>query len=469
MKLSLPSRRQFLRQGALMSLAFSGLRHLYGQNSARDEPFEDHLRRDKKRILDLPSGFSYHAFSKTGEEMNDGLLVPGAHDGMGSFEGGDGRTILVRNHELDSGATSTSPFGEKRVLLGNVDVKKLYDAGRKKKPGLGGTTTLVYDTRRQRLEKHFLSLGGTYRNCAGGVTPWKSWITCEEDTSTPNEGGQNSDDPMEQEHGYNFEVPATEEVHLYDAVPLMAMGRFRHEAVAIDPGTGIVYQTEDRSDGLLYRFIPNKPGKLLSGGRLQTLRIKDLKRADTRNFQDATFKPGEKVAVEWLDIRDVESPDDDLRYQGYFESGAARFARAEGIWYGKDAIHFACTNGGHAKKGQIWRYYPSENEGTAREHETPAQLELFIEPNDGTLVENCDNVTLAPWGDLIICEDGRNPQYLVGVTPEGKTYHFARNNLSEFAGACFSPDGTTMFVNIFSPGMTLAITGPWEQVRPRNI
>jgi uncharacterized protein len=466
MKLSLlSSRRHFLQQGALVSLAFAGLRNLYAQKASDEPPLDANLRRDEKRILDLPPGFSYHQISKAGEKMDDGLLVPGCHDGMGTFAGTAGRTILVRNHEMDAGATKNSPFGEKRVLLPKVDVRKLYDAGRSKRPGLGGTTTLVYDTKQKRLEKHFLSLGGTYRNCAGGVTPWNTWITCEEDVSKPNESGQNSEDPMEKEHGYNFEVPASDVMRLIDPVPLKAMGRFRHEAVAVDPRTGIVYQTEDRSDGLLYRYIPQQPGKLAAGGRLQALRLKDQNRADTRNFREAQFKSGEKLAVEWVDMRDIESPDDDLRYQGYFEYGTARFARGEGIWYGRDAIHVACTNGGTAKKGQIWRYFPSPKEGIPGEKETPGQIELFIEPNDGTLVENCDNVTMAPWGDLIVCEDGKNPQYLVGVTPEGKTYRFGRNTISEFAGACFSPDGTTMFVNILNPGTTLAITGPWERLR----
>jgi uncharacterized protein len=467
MNLSRPSsRRQFLHQSALVSLAFSGLRNVYAQTDAeKTPPLESYLKRDDKKILDLPAGFSYRVFSKAGEEMDDGFLVPGKHDGMGAFAGPGGRTILIRNHEMETSATADSPYGKKSERLAKVDRSKLYDAGRGKKPGLGGTTTLVYDTKQQRLEKHFLSLAGTVRNCAGGMTPWNTWITCEEDTSRPNADGQNSDDPMEKEHGYNFEVPATHEMKLVDPIPLKAMGRFRHEAVAVDPKTDIVYQTEDRSDGLFYRFIPDQRRKLAAGGRLQALRLKDEARADTRNFKEQKFKPGQKLAVEWIDVANINSPDDDIRYQCFFESGAARFARGEGIWYGPDAFHFACTNGGTARKGQIWRYLPSPEEGRPGEKEQPGHLELFIEPNDGNLVENCDNIALAPWGDLIICEDGKNPQYLVGVTPAGKTYRFARNTISEFAGACFSPDGSTMFVNILGPGMTLAITGPWNRLR----
>ena len=447
-------------------MAFAGLRNFLASPAhAAERNAAGTLQADFHGVIDLPPGFSYSAFSETGERMDDGLLVPGKHDGMGVFAGKNGRIILVRNHEIDAGATSSGPFGNKNTLLRRFNSEKLYDAGRGKRPALGGTTTLVYHPKEQRLEKHFLSLGGTCRNCAGGITPWNTWITCEEDTSQANADGTNPEDPMEKEHGYNFEVPATEEIRLADPIPLKAMGRFRHEAVAVDPRTSIIYQTEDRTEGLLYRFVPSEPGNLVVGGKLQALKIKDAPRADTRNFKEQQIKPGDSLDVEWVDLRDVESPDDDLRYQGFFDSGAARFARGEGIWHGKDGIYFACTNGGSKRKGQIWRYLPSPVEGAPGEKNQPGKLELFLEPNDGNLVENCDNVTLAPWGDLIICEDGTSPQYLVGVTPEGKTYRLGKTTLSEFAGACFSPDGSTMFVNILNPGMTLAITGPWAEFR----
>jgi secreted PhoX family phosphatase len=459
--MAISSRRHFLKQSMLVALGFTALRHAAA--AAPSAGSLDQLLSDPQRILDLPDGFSYQVFSKAGETMDDGLLVPGKHDGMGVFAGNNGRTILVRNHELETDAVNLSPFGKKRELLNKVRLESFYDAGRGTKPGLGGTTTLVYNTREQRLERHFLSLAGTIRNCAGGITPWNTWITCEEDTSKPNAGGQDDEDPMEQEHGYNFEVAAREEIHLQNAVPLKAMGRFRHEAVAVDPRSGIIYQTEDQSDGLFFRFIPNQPGKLWEGGKLQALKIKGSARADTRNFTAATFAVGQKLKVEWVDIRNVESPDDDLRYQGFFERGAARFARGEGVWYGERELYFACTNGGTKRKGQIWKYTPSPAEGRWGEKRKAGVLELFVEPNNGNLVENCDNVTIAPWGDLIVCEDGKSPQYLVGVTPQGQTYQIGRTTLAEFAGACFSPDGATMFVNIMDPGMTLAITGPWNR------
>jgi secreted PhoX family phosphatase len=462
------SRRQFFGRSGMVALAFAGLQRFVTASAAtKDLPeFKEALQDDFYGTLDLMPGFSYTVISETGDKMDDGLLVPGKHDGMGAFAGPNGRTILVRNHELETTWTDMSPFGLKRALLRKVPRKKLYDAGKGKKPSLGGTTTLVFDTKEQRLEKHFLSLAGTNRNCAGGVTPWGSWVTCEEDTSRPNEDGQRPDDDMEREHGYNFEVPASDKIGLADPVPLKAMGRFRHEAVAVDPRTGVVYQTEDKGDGLFYRFLPNRPGELGAGGRLQALKLRDLSRADTRNWHDRKFDTGQMFAVEWVDIENVEAPDDDdLRYQGFFERGAARFARAEGCWFGRDAVFFVCTNGGSQKKGQIWRYVPSVDEGKPAEKSSPGKLELFIEPNDGKLVENADNLTIAPWGDLILCEDGVSPQFIVGVTPEGKLYKLARTTLGELAGACFSPDGTTLFVNIQTPGLTVAIVGPWKALR----
>jgi len=194
------------------------------------------------------------------------------------------------------------------------------------------------------------------------------------------------------------------------------------------------------------------------------LKVKAQTSLDTRNWKDATVKVGQTLSVEWLDIDEVESPKDDLRQRG-FNAGAARFARGEGMWYGSNSIYFACTNGGIEKMGQIWRYTPSAEEGQAGEAKEPGKLELFIEPNDGNLVENADNLTVSPWGDLVVCEDGPGGNFLVGVTPKGQTYKLARNAVSksELAGATFSPDASTLFVNMQGDGLTLAITAPWPK------
>ena len=193
--------------------------------------------------------------------------------------------------------------------------------------------------------------------------------------------------------------------------------------------------------------------------------IQGMKSADTRNWKqwvdkifpwtyDAAVAVGQKMEVTWVDIQNVESRKDDLRLQG-FDKGAARFARGEGMWYSDNTIYFICTNGGYRKKGQVWRYIPSPFEGTSAEDKQPGILEIFIEPNNSDLLENGDNMTVTPWGDLILCEDGPGTQFLVGVTPEGKLYRFAKNSrsTSEFAGATFSLDGSTLFVNIQGAGI----------------
>jgi hypothetical protein len=313
------------------------------------------------------------------------------------------------------------------------------------------------------VERQFLSLAGTEFNCAGGPTPWNSWISCEETV-------QRADENFEEDHGYPFEVPAQITSAPCQPIPLAAMGRFRREAVAVDPRSSIVFQTEDRDDGLIYRFIPHVPRQLHSGGRLQALCVVDQPSLDTRNWPGGgpkraptAVRVGHKLQVSWMDLEQITSPADDLRLRG-FARGAARFARGEGMWYGRDAVYFACTNGGRKKLGQIWRYRPSPFEGAGRETEQPGALELFAEPNDKSVVNNADNLTVAPWGDLIVCEDSEDVNRLVGVTPAGEFYVLARNrkDKSEFAGATFSPDGAMLFVNLQELGATLAIRGPWR-------
>ena len=452
------TRRQWMRRAGagffgMQALLACGAEH--APNPSWEAEGYGELVPDPQGLLDLPKGFRYQIISRAGETMNDGLLVPGAHDGMATFAGPGDKTVLVRNHELTPNAVERGAFGERNERIGKID-GRCYDPGSGETPCLGGTTTLLFDTRTQKLERHWLSLAGTIRNCAGGPTPWGSWITCEE-TNIKRAG------TLERDHGYNFEVPADAKRPV-EPVALEEMGRFNHEAVAVHERTGIVYQTEDRGDGLFYRFVPNKPGKLAKGGRLQALALADLKSADTRNLTAPTVRQGEALAVKWIDVQDVRSPQDDLRMQG-FSSGAAVFARGEGAWPDGDAIYFACTSGGAAKSGQIFRYTPSPEEGEAGEQGAPARLELFLESPDRRILEYADNLTIAPWGDLVLAEDGEGIDHVIGVTPEAKVYTLARNarDDGEFAGPVFSPDGSTLFVNMQTAGLTLAITGAWAR------
>jgi uncharacterized protein len=439
------ARRQFLLNASATAIGFAGLRSFSACAAKKESQaitgYGD-LQSDPEDVIDLPKGFSYRIIGKAGEKMDDGLNLPGAPDGMATFKGPDDLTLLVRNHEVNAGSGAKGgAFGSGNKNLTDELRKSMYDSG-KAAPSLGGTSTVVYDTKKQKVVRQFLSLAGTLRNCAGGPTPWDSWVTCEE---TVEKAGK----LCAKDHGWCFEVPATDQPKLADPVPLKGMGRFNHEAIAVDPDTGYVYETEDRHDGLIYRFLPKVAGKLAQGGKLQALVAKGKKSLDTRNWEKTTVRLGEKITVTWMDVDDVESPKDDLRFRG-FAAGAARFARGEGMWYGNNGIYFTCTNGGKKKYGQVWKL-------------TGNELELFAEPNDKDVVDNCDNLTVAPWGDVILCEDGSGKQYLVGVTPKGKFYKLARNSSggSELAGATFSPDGSTLFVNIQGRGLTLAVTGPW--------
>lgn len=393
------------------------------------------LQPDPAGVLDLPPGFSYRVLSRLGDAMDDGGSVPDRADGMGSFDLGNGKLALVRNHELHPGTDS-----------GGAQMPAYDTVARSLIPLPGGTTTIVLDANTLEVEREYRSLSGTIRNCAGGVTPWNSWLSCEENTSR-------ADGRINQDHGYVFEVPA-DHVGLVDPVPLRAMGRFNHEAACVDPATGIVYMTEDRPDSIFYRFIPDVPGELAQGGTLQALVIDGI--ADTRNHDSAAMAVGQPHAGTWITLDDVEAPEDDLRNRGA-AMGAAMFARGEGLWMGDGEMYFTATSGGVAQEGQVFRLRPNTD--------GPDAIDLFYESPTASEYSFGDNIVVTPFGDLIVCEDQYGAtvdNHLRGITPEGEAYPFGRIRLqTEPAGACFSPDGQTMFLNLYSPTMTLAITGPW--------
>jgi len=439
-------RRTFLTT-SVAGLAFLGLQRAGLAASleplAGTPPFAS-LAPDPARHFDLAGGFSYRIIARSGQTMTDGWRLPGDPDGMAAFAGRHGRVILVCNHELDLDEFAAGPFADHPVLVENLGAKTLFDRGYEH-PCPGGTTTHQYNPEDGRIERSFLSLAGTERNCAGGPTPWGSWLSCEE---TRVRAGTR----YRRDHGWVFEVPATAET-LVEPVALTAMGRFNHEACAVDPATGIVYMTEDQSDGLFYRYIPERQGHLAAGGRLQALTFRDPGSADTRNWSQPALVEHRSQIVDWIGLDDVESPDDDLRHRGH-AAGAALFARGEGLWSGNGEVYLAATTGGPDRLGQIFRLIP----GIGGD-----RLELFYESRHPRLMKHCDNLTVTPWGDLLVCEDRDDSASLLGVTPSGRVYEFARNvgSESELAGVCFAPDGRTLFVNLQDDGLMLAITGPF--------
>jgi secreted PhoX family phosphatase len=382
-------------------------------------------------VLDLPAGFRYVRFGDEGSPMDDGSPTPPAHDGMATFTDGPGRIRLVRNHELTD--------------KGEAFARPAYDP-----KATGGTTTSVFDTRAGRLLSSFPSLAGTYCNCAGGRTPWRTWLSCEEGTP----GSKSGFDRM---HGYVFEVPADGNGPA-EPVPLKAMGRFVHEAVAVDPATGIVYLTEDRPTAGFYRFVPTTPGVLRDGGRLQMLAVDGRPGYDTRAGQG----PGETFAVHWVDIEDPDPHDAGWNplsvFQQGFGQGGAIFGRLEGCCFDQGRVLLNATAGGDAGCGQVWEYAPLPD--------GPGRLRLVFESPAAQFLRQPDNVVVSPRGGVLLCEDQAGQDRLIGLDAEGRPFEFARNRLGrgEFAGLCYGPTiGHWLFVNIQRPGMTLAITGPWER------
>jgi secreted PhoX family phosphatase len=374
--------------------------------------------------LRLPRGFKYRVISKQGDPMSDGHATPGIFDGMGAFAGEGDTTVLIRNHENRSRA------GELGVI---VPSGLRYDPDPNTR---GGNTKLVVDKHRNVVQS-FGVLAGTHTNCAGGETPWGSWITCEE---IFNYGSvENNVNPPGVAHGYAFEIPSAADGPVA-AVPIKSAGRFSHEAVAwLD---GIMYETEDRTPSCFYRYIPDSVpqsfGDLAEDdGELQALVVDG-----SPNFNANAASPGQSLPVSWVKIEEPDPASDTVRVEAQ-SKGAARFAREEGIWAADNSVYFDCTTGGDAGQGQLWRYRPT---GAAS-----GVLTLVYESEGEDDLDNPDNVVIVPMtGHVFLQEDGDDSQFVRGVTPRGGIYDFAEAVLepeSEFCGGCFDPDGTTLFLN----------------------
>ncbi|MBE2315550.1 DUF839 domain-containing protein [Solirubrobacter sp. CPCC 204708] len=391
-----------------------------GYGPLRPTPEQD----SGKVYLQLPVGFKYRLINRAGAPMRNGLPTPGIFDGMGAYAGPGGTTVLIRNHE------NRSRTGEVTVP---VPTGKRYDPDVAVR---GGNTKLVVSKDR-RLESVFPVLGGTHTNCAGGETPWGTWITCEEIFnygSAENNVAPGTGVP----HGYCFEIDAAANGPVTPQ-PILDAGRFSHEAVAWLKGS--LYETEDRGDACFYRFIPEREPKEAGdlatfGGTLWALAVKGRP-----NLNGNTANPGETYPVEWVRIEEPNPLDDTVRKEAQ-SKGAMVFDRTEGIWTAGNSVYFDCTTGGDARLGQLWQYTPKGQWG--------GELKLIYESTDLQDLENPDNLVIVPdTGDVFLQEDSSNEQYVRGVTKNGLIYDFAKAvlNTTEFCGGCFSPDGKTFFLN----------------------
>ncbi|MEU0372295.1 alkaline phosphatase PhoX [Streptomyces sp. NPDC006283] len=449
------TRRQVLaRTGAVGSgIAFSGaFAELFaGTAAARGNGGYGPLFPDPDGLLDLPRGFRYKVLSREGDQLRSGEgPVPTNHDGMAAFAGRRGRVHLVRNHE-----------NRHNGRIGVPTVEGLtYDPMAK-----GGCTALELDGRNNVLDE-YVAIAGTAVNCAGGPSPWGTWLTCEE---TEDKAGTNG---YTKDHGFIFEVDGADP-HRTGAVPLTAMGRFQHEAIAIDPRSGIVYETEDafqRPFGLFYRFLPDKPlggtGSLRAGGALEAMRVPGV--ADLSEIQEigASFD-----RIEWVPVPDSQAKETPIRLQDFGPKGITHAQKLEGCYWGGKSVYFvssfARSSEGSAGDhfGQVWKYEP---------HRRRLTLVIVFGPDTDIQLpgESPDNICLAPSGGLMVCEDGGGVQHVYGLTKRGDVYPMARNaqnigtetapEWGEFAGVTFSPDGDTMYVNCYTPGTTFAVTGRWH-------
>jgi secreted PhoX family phosphatase len=463
-------RRSLLKAGvgAAGALAFAGpfrglVAHAAGARRAARPSFGPLV--DVPDLLDgvvrlaLPRGYVYRSFGATGDPMSDGARTPGRQDGMATFQGPRGRIRLVRNHEQQF---SGAPIG---------DPAKSYDPVTQ-----GGTTTLEIDPQTRELLGSWVSLSGTSFNCAGGPTPWGTWMSVEETVNGPDVGpdfaGAGPD--FTQRHGYLYEVHPQWGPHEHPKIePIRAVGRLPHEAAVVDPATGDVYQTEDQFlfPAGIYRYRPpghaRRARAIVDGGVLEMLRV----RGATEPTQLGGVLPvGSVYEVDWVPIPEPDfdgggAPNDDairtISLQG-FAQNAAMFARPEGLWCAHGAIFFSCTRGGATQiaidppneyangHGQIWRLDPRHD-----------RLTLIFESPGADVLDLPDNFTVTERGTIVICEDSTDGSNFVRLLDKrGNLTTFAQNRLNadEFAGAAVSRDGRTLFVNMQAAfGRTFAI------------
>ena len=459
------SRRSMLgRSAAGLGIALTGsLNGLFGSDAlghgVRQRPPAigyGPLVDDPAGLLALPEGFSYSIVAQSGvTTLETGEPTPSDPDGTASFPGRRGGSVLVNNHEVGGGEAHQVPHVEGFV----------YDpaAG-------GGTTTIEVDRDGERI-RQYVSLAGTQNNCAGGRSPWGTWLTCEE-----SEGLTGQTKP----HGYVFEVDPYDQDANRDPKPIKALGRYAHEALVVDPGTGRIYLTEDAGNpnGLLYRFTPpDRSTPLRKGslrrladdaGMLEALKASTRRGAHVPDLSVAT-QHGTTYNAEWVTVPDRDARTVSTRKQ-FTDDQITRSRKLEGMWWGDGGAYFVCSyarfaDGSAAQHdGQVWFLDPDEDT-------IELELHFVYTPRDqDNDPDGPDNITVSAYGGLMIAEDGEGKQHLVGSTDDGETFLFARNDdpdSAEFTGPTFSADRRILFANVQEPGYVFAIQGPFKKHRRR--
>ena len=457
------SRRAFVHLSALNALVLMACRKTPTGLSSSDASatinrYVDFgpLVSNPKAVLEVPAGFHCAVIQQFHEPMTCGNRMPAQPDGMTCHIDELGRYVLLRNHEMGDLAWMSKPG---RAFPTNYFKDDKHPDAAYDPNMFGGVSRVVIDPERllhilpggdarKSVVSSNLVLAGTQFNCSGGHVP-EGWITCEE-----------TDHP---DHGYAF-LTKTTDSELVDPKSrrITSWGRMKREGVSVDPDTGVVYMTEDHKNGCLYRFVPDNKKQPMGSGTVQALCLEGVPDTDPKT----PLVAGSSWKGRWVDVPDPQASQEPCRDQSR-KLGASRFNRCEGSVLVGDSLWFIASTAGPVGAGQIFRLDTKTG-----------QTYLEVQVTDRAVLSMPDNLTLAPWGDLLMAEDNYNAaggathQYVRGLRPDGSIYDFARNPHNEpddcgaeLTGPCFSPDGKVLFLNIQTPvNATVAIHGPWDQV-----